>query len=81
MTMLKPLISATLLALTLGAASFFASSNASADFRSDMLKAADPKASGEYVRARFLKQMKKPFNKSDSRPKAILVGHDLLGRQ
>lgn len=74
MTMLKPLISTTLLALTLGAASFFASSNASADFRSDMLKAADPKASGEYVRARFLKQMKKPFNPSDSRPKALLIG-------
>ncbi len=74
MAMLKPLASLTLLTLLLGAASFLASSNASADFRSDMLKAADPKASGEYVRARFLKQMKKPFNASDSRPKAILVG-------
>ncbi|CAA6825417.1 MAG: Unknown protein, partial [uncultured Thiotrichaceae bacterium] len=74
MTTLKQFASLTLITLLLGAASFLASATASADFRSDMLKAADPKASGEYVRARFLKQMKKPFNASDSRPKAILIG-------
>lgn len=72
--MLKQYISLSLFTLLLGIASFLASSHASADFRSDMLKAADPKASGEYVRARFLKQMKKPFAAADSRPKAILVG-------
>ncbi len=74
MTTLKPLISGSILTILLAAASFFAGNNAKADFRSDMLKAADPKTSGEYVRARFLKQMKKPFNASDNRPKAILVG-------
>ncbi|MEZ5536018.1 MAG: SGNH hydrolase domain-containing protein [Thiolinea sp.] len=67
-------MSVFLLALLLGAASFLASTHAAADFRSDMLKAADTKASGEYVRNRFLKQMKKPFNPADNRPKAILVG-------
>lgn len=72
--MLKPFVSGSLFALFIGAASFLASSQATADFRADMLKAADTKASGEYVRSRFLKQMKKPFNAADSRPKAILIG-------
>lgn len=47
---------------------------AKADFRADMLKAADTKASGEYVRSRFLQQMKKPFNANDNRKKALLIG-------
>ena len=72
--MLKQYVSVSLLTLFLAEASFLASSHASADYRSDMLKAADTKASGEYVRARFLKQMKKPFDPADKRPKALLIG-------
>ncbi|HPQ96137.1 MAG: hypothetical protein KDI44_18610 [Thiothrix sp.] len=44
-----------------------------ADFRSDMLEAADTAKSGAYVRDRFLAQMKKPFTATGGR-KLILVG-------
>lgn len=72
--MLRQCISLSILTIFLAIISFLASSHASADFRSDMLKAADPKTGGEFVRARFLKEMKKPFNPSDNRPKALLIG-------
>lgn len=42
--------------------------------REAMLKAADTKSSGEYVRTRFLKVLKRPFDKTDTRKKLLLVG-------
>ena len=41
--------------------------------RAELLKAADIKASGEYVRKRFLKFMKKPFDQVDKK-KALIIG-------
>lgn len=69
----KSLFGKSLLSLTLGTAVLTASGTAQADVRADMMKAADNKASGEYVRARFLKHMKKPFVANGKR-KAIIVG-------
>jgi len=46
---------------------------ARADFRQDMLEAADTAKSGAYVRDRFLAEMKKPFT-ADGGRKLILVG-------
>lgn len=40
---------------------------------SELLKAADTKESGAYVRTRFLKMMKKPFD-SKSKKKALIIG-------
>ena len=41
--------------------------------RAELLKAADIKASGEYVRKRFLQIMKKPFDQADKK-KALIIG-------
>jgi len=41
--------------------------------RVELLKAADVKASGKYVRTRFLEIMKKPFN-SEGKKKALIIG-------
>ena len=41
--------------------------------RAELLKAADIKASGEYVRKRFLQLMKKPFDQADKK-KALIIG-------
>ncbi len=59
--------------LLIGAVLLATSAPAQADVRADMLRAADNKASGEYVRARFLKQMKKPFV-ANGQKKALLIG-------
>lgn len=72
--MFSRLIVRSFASLIVGAACLASTGLAQADYRADMMKAANNKASGEYVRARFLKQMKKPFNAGDSRKKAILVG-------
>ena len=48
-------------------------STASSFNRTEMLKAADIKTSGEYVRKRFLKLMKKPFYQADKK-KALIIG-------
>ncbi len=40
----------------------------------NLLKASDKKANGEYMRARFLSLMKKPFDKNDHRKKALIIG-------
>lgn len=42
--------------------------------RSDILLAADPVKSGEYVRQRFLQQLEKPFVGSDQRKKMLVIG-------
>ena len=63
----------SVLSLALGAVFLASTPSAQADVRADMMKAADNKASGEYVRARFLKQMKKPFVENGKK-KAIIVG-------
>ncbi|MEZ5479761.1 MAG: SGNH hydrolase domain-containing protein [Thiolinea sp.] len=60
--------------MAIGAGLLSTATLAQADYRSDMMKAADNESSGEYVRARFLKQMKQPFNPADSRKKVIIVG-------
>lgn len=39
-----------------------------------LLKAADIKVSGNYVRSGFLQQLKKPFNPNDPRKKLLLIG-------
>ena len=50
-----------------------AASHAS-DLRTHILEVSDPKKSGEYVRARFLKQVAKPFNAGDKRKKMLIMG-------
>ncbi|PID48928.1 MAG: hypothetical protein CR991_09330 [Proteobacteria bacterium] len=67
---------ATLLcSIVLGLSSLFGSAwAASPEVRNAMLKAVDTQASGAYVRDRFLKLLKKPFNPHDSRKKALIVG-------
>ncbi|HPE60676.1 MAG: hypothetical protein KDI15_09305 [Thiothrix sp.] len=47
---------------------------AHADFRSDLLLAADPNFSDNYVRSHFLRLAKKPFNPGDKRSKALIIG-------
>nr|CAA6822193.1 MAG: Unknown protein [uncultured Thiotrichaceae bacterium] len=42
--------------------------------RADILLAADPVKSGEYVRQRFLQQLKKPFVPTDQRKKMLVIG-------
>lgn len=42
--------------------------------RGALLKAADTKISGAYVRTRFLKILKKPFDEIDNRKKLLLIG-------
>ncbi|WP_157832825.1 SGNH hydrolase domain-containing protein [Thiolinea disciformis] len=44
------------------------------DLRAALLKDADTEAGGEYVRAEFLKAVKKPFDSKDARKKVLLVG-------
>ena len=71
--MVNQLFFKSFLSLVIGA-TFLASAGISqADVRADMMKAADNKASGEYVRARFLRQMKRPFT-AGGKKKAIIVG-------
>jgi len=54
--------------------SFLMIGTASADsLQMELLKAADKKASGEYVRKRFLALMKKPFD-SSIKKKALIIG-------
>ncbi len=48
-------------------------STASSFNRTELLQAADIKASGEYVRKRFLQLMKKPFDQADKK-KALIIG-------
>ena len=48
-------------------------STASSFNRTELLKAADIKTSGEYVRKRFLKLMRKPFDQADKK-KALIIG-------
>ncbi len=69
----KPLLCKSFLSLAIGAVFLAGTATTQADVRADMMKAADNKASGEYVRARFLKQMKKPFV-ANGKKKAIIVG-------
>jgi len=40
----------------------------------NLLKASNAKANGEYMRARFLSIMKTPFNDTDHRKKALIIG-------
>ena len=40
----------------------------------DILQAANKEKMGEYVRQRFLKKLKKPFNSNDKRKKIIIMG-------
>lgn len=49
------------------------SSVSASQFQSEILKTADIKKSGEYVRKRFLKIMRKPFD-SDVKKKALIIG-------
>lgn len=72
-SMYQKLLSKSVISLAIGAICIAGTTTANADVRADMMKAADNKASGEYVRARFLKQMKKPFV-DDGRKKAVIVG-------
>lgn len=44
------------------------------DTRAHILKVADNVKSGEYVRNRFFKQMKKPFSTTDKRKKMLVIG-------
>lgn len=44
------------------------------DLRTHILEASDAKKTGEYVRARFLKQVAKPFNTEDKRRKMLIMG-------
>lgn len=44
------------------------------DTRAHILKVADNVKSGEYVRSRFFKQMKKPFSTTDKRKKMLVIG-------
>ena len=46
----------------------------SADFRSELLLAADPDFSNNYVRSRFLGLARQPFNTRDKRSKALIIG-------
>jgi hypothetical protein len=42
--------------------------------KEDILQAADKTASGDYVKRRFLAQLKKPFNVNDQRKKMLVMG-------
>jgi len=44
------------------------------DVRSQLLQAADNEASGKYVRQRFLQWVNTPFNKTDTKKKALIIG-------
>lgn len=72
--MFNQLFFKSFLSVAIGATFLISANTAQADIRADMMKAADNKASGEYVRSRFLKQVKKPFNLNNGSKKAIIVG-------
>ncbi len=59
--------------LTIALLISFTSTASANTLRDQLLKAADPKISGEYVRNRFLKLMKKPFNQT-AKKKALIIG-------
>lgn len=44
------------------------------DIKADILQASNKAKSGEYVRQRFFKQLKKPFITTDQRKKMIIIG-------
>lgn len=65
----------SLLLASLVASSSFLVTPSFADAKRDaMIKAADNEAGGTYVRTRYLELAKKPFDKSDSRKKALIIG-------
>ncbi|MGB0846298.1 MAG: SGNH hydrolase domain-containing protein [Thiolinea sp.] len=72
--MFNQLFLKSFLSLSIGATFLVSANTTQADIRADMMKAADNKTSGEYVRARFLKQMKKPFSAGNNRKKALIIG-------
>jgi len=62
-----------LVTLLLAFAASFSSAALASQVKTELLKAADTKISGAYVRTRFLKMMKKPFD-SKSKKKALIIG-------
>lgn len=65
----------SLLFTTLVAASSLLTTPSFADAKRDaMVKAADNEAGGTYVRTRYLELAKKPFDKQDTRKKALIIG-------
>lgn len=54
------------------AAVMISTASHASDLRSHILEISDPKKSGEYVRARFSKQVAKPFNTEDKRKKMLM---------
>ncbi len=62
-----------LVALLMTGITTFPTASSASQIRSELQKAADTKASGAYVRKRFLQMMRKPFT-STSKKKALIIG-------
>ena len=67
------LLTSVLFLVTMTSSGILIAAQASAT-RADILQASDRKKSGEYVRQRFFKQMKKPFIATDKRKKMLIIG-------
>lgn len=63
-----------LLASLIATSSFLATPSLADEKRDAMVKAADNEAGGNYVRTRYLELAKKPFDKEDTRKKALIIG-------